>query len=81
MRRKREAVERQVPAGRDDEAVILDVEPADGVVLDEGGPDAGACEELQEVELVRPRDEEAEAGGDGEDPGRANGKGAGRCLG
>ena len=62
LRRKREAVERQVPAGRDDEAVILDVEPADGVVLDEGGPDAGACEELQEVELIGLRDDETDVG-------------------
>ena len=60
LAREREAVERQVPAGRDDEAVILDVEDANGVSLDEGGPDAGACEEVQDAELVGLRDEEAE---------------------
>ena len=78
LRRKREAAERQVPAGCDDEAVILDVEPVNGVSLDAGGPDAGACDEVQKAELVGLRDEEADGRGDGEDAG---GEGEGRCLG
>ena len=39
MRREREAMERQVAAGRDDEAVVLGIDPADGVALDAGSPD------------------------------------------
>ena len=37
--RERDEMERQIAAGRDDEAVVLGIELANGVVLDAGGPD------------------------------------------
>ena len=36
---ERQEMERQVAAGRDDEAVVLDVEDVNGVALDAGSPD------------------------------------------
>ena len=78
-------MELQVAAGRDDEDVVLDVEPADGVVHDAGGPDGAACEEAEKAELVGLRDEEAEGRGDREDAGGADegreGRGQGELRG